>query len=97
MMVAPTKVEDIRRFLEIFRPKVPRSDSGPDRKVRPCFATPTRRPGLDAVRLGSQRLADFVGDPKVPPILREAGTSVSHRQRTHRPVQFLTASRAGAR
>ena len=74
MILATTTVENVDRFLEVFGTK------GADKRARhgckgsTVFRDPTEQNRVWALfDWDEQGWANFVSDPEVPPILREAG------------------------
>jgi hypothetical protein len=74
MILATTTVEDVDRFLEVFGTKGADKRALHGSKGSAVFRDPTVANRVWALfEWDEQGWADFVSDPEVPPILKEAG------------------------
>ena len=74
MILATTTVEDVDRFLEVFGTKGADKRAVHGSKGSTVFRDPTEANRVWALFEWDERgWADFVSDPEVPPILKEAG------------------------
>jgi len=74
MILATTKVEDVEHFLEIFSTKGAEKRQQHGSKGATVFRDPTEENRVWVLfDWDADGWQSFVGDPDVPPILREAG------------------------
>lgn len=74
MILATTQVEDVDRFLKVFGTKGADKRAQHGSKGSTVFADPTEANRIWALfEWDEQGWAEFVSDPEVPPILKEAG------------------------
>ena len=74
MILATTSVEDVDRFLEVFGTKGADKRALHGSKGSIVFRDPTEENRMWVLfEWDEQGWADFVSDPEVPPILKEAG------------------------
>jgi hypothetical protein len=96
MILATTTVEDVDRFLDVFSTKGAEKRALHRSKGSTVFRDPTEENRMWVLfEWNEEGWADFVSDPEVPPILKEAGHLSSRTSTPRSACRTVPPPRAG--